>query len=250
MNNTFLYTKRLNGDGSASDLPLEEWKKERKPKWVHFQLSDDLSSDAVMQLSGISELVLTALTVEDSRPRAVEMDGGHLVCLRGVNCNPGEAPEDMVSIRLWINKNMIVSCRHEKVEAIKDITAQFESNSGPCNTEDFLLELCDSLTYRISDTVNQLEDQVDVLEENFLENDMNQLRSTLYITRRKIIHMRRHISPQRESLLRFSQRLLNGLAKRIRCIFWNWWIELSVVLRSWIQLGIAARLFRRNFPFA
>lgn len=46
-----------------------------------------------------------------TRPRVLPLAGGLLVNLRGVNLNPGADPEDMVSVRMWIDAERLISMR-------------------------------------------------------------------------------------------------------------------------------------------
>jgi len=38
-----------------------------------------------------------------------------------MNLNPGTAPEDMVSLRLWVEANRVITFRQHHLMAIKDI---------------------------------------------------------------------------------------------------------------------------------
>jgi zinc transporter len=117
-----------------------------------------------------------------------------------VNLNPGADPEDMVSIRLWIDARRIVSTKRRDMLSVKDITSQLKSGEGPCSTADFLVELVDRLTWRMSDTIENMEDQAAELEANMLEGAHGELRFELASLRRQAITLRRYLSPQRDAL--------------------------------------------------
>lgn len=54
-------------------------------------------------VSYLDENIIDALLVEETRPRVTEFGDAALVILRGVNLNENAEPEDMISIRFWID---------------------------------------------------------------------------------------------------------------------------------------------------
>ena len=61
--------------------------------------------------------------------RAERVDEGVLVVLRGVNTNPGENPEDMVSIRIWIDAHRVISARRRQLLSIVDLAQALEAGT-------------------------------------------------------------------------------------------------------------------------
>lgn len=59
----------------------------------------------------MNPIAAQALLDESTRPRADIYPEGVLLALRGVNFNPGEDPEGIVAIRLWLETNRIISTR-------------------------------------------------------------------------------------------------------------------------------------------
>ena len=52
----------------------------------------------------LDPLIVEALLTEETRHRTAALGGGLLITLRGVNLNPHSDPEDMISIRVWIDE--------------------------------------------------------------------------------------------------------------------------------------------------
>lgn len=193
-----LHCVELDGTGRASKFEPDAWAFKKTARWLHFGLSKDAGGYDSSVVPDICESVWDSLTVKDSRPRFAELEGGILLCLRGVNCNPGEDPEDMVSLRLWTDGTKIISCRHQHVEAVNDILVALEKGEGPATAVDVVIDLCDSITHRINNLVSTLEDHVDELEEDSIEQSGAEIRKKLFSFRSQIIQLRRYISPQRE----------------------------------------------------
>jgi len=195
----------LDGKGAARSLSwdeLEEWKPEDGPLWAHFDYSHSRVQSWIDKDSGLDEIVSAALLTEETRPRTTPVDNGLLIALRGVNLNPNSDPEDMISIRMWVDSHRIISTRRRRILSIQDMTKQLRDGDGPCNTAEVLTGLCDLLVWRMSSIVAQVEERVDELEEEVLTAEGHRLRSDLADTRRQTIMLRRYLGPQRDALAR------------------------------------------------
>ena len=127
---------------------------------------------------------------------------GLLVILRGVNLNPGADPEDMVSIRLWIERTRVISFRRHHLMAVEDLKEALDRGTGPTNAGEFLVALCGALVARVGGVLEELHDALDGLEEEVLSADSHDLRPKLANLRRQAIALRRYLAPQREALSR------------------------------------------------
>jgi zinc transporter len=59
--------------------------------------------------SGLSQITRESLLDQGTRPRNIVSDDGLLLILRGIDCNPGEDPEDMVAIRMLFSEHCIIT---------------------------------------------------------------------------------------------------------------------------------------------
>ena len=125
-----------------------------------------------------------------------------LVILRGVNLNLGAEPEDMVSVRFWLEENRIVTMRHRRVMAVEDLREAIEAGSGPVGPAGFLEELSGRLIARMGDVIADVDDAFDALEDEVLTEQTYELRPKLANIRRKVISLRRYIAPQRDVIAR------------------------------------------------
>jgi len=195
----------LDGKGGASVLSWSEvtcWNPSMGKLWLHFFYADENVQTWMQHNSGLDPLITQALLLEETRPRVAALEDGLLIALRGVNLNPDANPEDMVSIRLWIDENWIVSTHQRTLLSTKDVLTQLQRGKGPKNSAEVLVNLCDSLIWRMSDTVTLLEDRMAELEDDTLTENRSALRFELSSLRRQTITLRRYLSPQREAINR------------------------------------------------
>lgn len=195
----------LDGKGSGSSLDLDSIcsvSDDPRLLWLHFSYTEEKTHRWLKEKSGLEPIVLEALLAEDTRPRCITYSNGLLVILRGVNLNPGADPDDMVSLRVWLEPKRIISIRHRKVMAVDDIRKSLVEGDGPIDIGDFLTRLTRGLAFRIGDVLHRIDDEVDALEDEVLEKGSFEQRGKLSSLRRQIIRIRRYLAPQREVMSR------------------------------------------------
>lgn len=181
----------------------EEWKGDGV-LWVHLLMSEERAQEWLSKESGLDPLVVEALLADETRPRCEPFGEGLIVNLRGVNLNPGADPEDMVSIRLWVDSRVVVSVRLRRLMAVEDIRSEIERGHGPRTTCSFIDELTSRLGDRMWPVIDDLEDRLAEVEDVVLTTKTRQTRTVLATIRQQAIGLRRFIGPQREALARLS----------------------------------------------
>jgi zinc transporter len=194
-------------DGEAAGQPLAPADAPRVLQsetlaWVHLRAQHpDAPGWIVENLSYLDPTIVEALVAEETRPRVTRVGDGLIVILRGINTNKGQEPEDMVSVRLWIDPHRIVSLSLRGVRALEDISAELRLGQGPRDPAEFLTRLSELLNYRIEEFWRGLEEMADDLEEEvLLEQPPVDLRPRLVALRRRSIILRRYLAPQRDAM--------------------------------------------------
>lgn len=203
MGDFLIYAFLLDCQGGSREMSPDEiasWTPEQGLLWLHFDYSKPGTKEWLEQQDYLDDIAIAALTAEDTRPRATTHNGGLLVALRGVNMNPESDPEDMVSIRLWLDPHRVISSRKRKLLSVDDILAALKEGEGPESAAGFLAMLCDRLVWRMAYAIDNAEDRVDELEESVLTMARSKLRRDLSELRRQAISLRRYLAPQREAL--------------------------------------------------
>ncbi|UCD34986.1 MAG: zinc transporter ZntB [Nitrospiraceae bacterium] len=205
----------LNKDGSGHAITWEDVRKftpQQGTLWLHLDYRDERVRQWLAEKSGIDAVTCEALLAEETRPRLVSSNNSLLVILRGVNCNPGADPEDMVSLRMWIDEHRVISMRHRRVMAIHDVHKSIEAGRGPRFPGDFLVMTVNGLVDRMAEVVAAIDDQVDEIEDSVLNAESYEIRPKLARIRRQSISLRRYIAPQRDVLARLQGERLTWLS--------------------------------------
>lgn len=204
----------LDGVGGARFLDrqaLEACQPGQGVLWLHVDLNMEAGQVWITQQSDLDPNTIDALLAEDTRPREMVLNDGLLLILRGVNLNPGQDPEDMVAIRLWMDNQRIISACHRRLLSVQDLVGKIEVGNGPVRTGEFLADLVERLIDRIRGVVAETENLATEIEEAAIADASQERRTELAELRRQVVALRRFLAPQREALSRLHSERLSWL---------------------------------------
>ena len=209
------------GEGGASAIPLSEATRPLTApawSWVHLDHARPEHRRWLLEQSGLSPLSCGALLEEETRPRVLVEQDSMLLILRGVNLNAGAEPDDMISLRCWIEAERVISLRHRRLLAVQDVMQSMRAGAGPRTPADLLVAIAGHLMDRQAGVVDALEDRVDAVEEQMVGGAGYSLRTQIADFRRQAIGLRRYIAPQRDVLSRLVHETMSWLddARRAR----------------------------------
>lgn len=197
-------------DGKGGGIALNPGAENAQPPaeglvWMHFDYKDEAAGRWLRQESGIDPIAVDALLDEDSRPRMVDFPHGLMVILRGVNFNEGSRPEDMVSVRIWLEDNRIITTRRRRVRSPYELYQELLDARGPHDPGDFLVRLAERLDSHIEPVVDTIEDEIEEAEAAYGEAEPKRYGGEFGAMRRKTARLRRYLAPQRDTLERLSR---------------------------------------------
>ncbi|MEM6758590.1 MAG: CorA family divalent cation transporter [Pseudomonadota bacterium] len=205
----------ITADGAAT--ALAETPPTTGYRWLHYDLSEADLAHTLAQI--VPPIVVSALVAPQTRPRCDRFEDGLILNLRGINLNPDGPKDQMVAARAWVTERLVVTVRMRKIFAIDAMRKQIEADNAPPSPLGFVTELTERLMQRARDTVFDLADRVDEMEED-IENDETPLPPELAERRRMAIRLRRYMAPQRDALVALAAvdqlTLDNGLQQRLR----------------------------------
>ncbi|PHZ83554.1 zinc transporter ZntB [Paremcibacter congregatus] len=182
--------------------------KDKHLAWVHLDMKKEGTKPWLeKEISYLDPHIVNALLADETRPRVTEIGDGALIILRGVNLNENADPEDMVSIRLWIDKERIISLQRRPLKAVADMAEKIIQGKGPENAGEFVSQLVSRLFERMEPALLSLDDMTDRVEEEILEGPDVSLRETIINIRKRAIIFRRYMAPQKDAIGHF--RLCN-----------------------------------------
>ena len=134
-----------------------------------------------------------------------------LIALRGVNLEPNSKPENMISIRLYISKNMIISTSRRTLMSIEEIVEDLKKGIGIKSSSEFLVELTNRMIDRIDDVIDEIQDRTDYLEENIMDMKKQDFRTKILNVRRETIILKRYLTPQKDALIKLTSEKISWI---------------------------------------
>jgi zinc transporter len=167
--------------------------------WVYCGPDQDAATRE-LALFNLDHFVIDALTAEETRPRCTVHGDGVILNLRGVNLNEGADPEDMISVRLWVEQGRIIGVWKRPLKAIADLFEAMKRGKAPETPGDFIAKLSLRLSDRAEPIVAELNEEIDALEDGLSDGMLSEARRTLADIRHRATTLRRYMFPQRDAL--------------------------------------------------
>ena len=202
--NGIIHACRINGDGTATMLEgqsISDTAESVDLAWVHLDMNSPKAREWLLsEVDYLDDIIVDALLAEETRPRILEHEDGCMLILKGANFNTNADPEDMISIRMWVDAHRIISVQRRQLKTIGDILQMLKDGHGPQDSGDFIAVLANRLFERMEPVLADLDDRTDNIEERIIEDPDVKERSDISELRKEAIHFKRHILPQREVL--------------------------------------------------
>jgi zinc transporter len=191
----------ISSDGSVSVPKDTRLTGSARYRWWHFDLSDPMLADWCA--SHLPPIPAGALLQPETRPRCDRFEEGLILNLRGINLNQGQPAEQMVSVRMWVADDVIITVRLRRVFALEDLRKQAEADMAPESPAEFLTALVSRLTLRVQEEVMAISKLTEFFEAD-LDDDSTEIPKELPLTRRRVIRLRRYLEPQRTALFKLA----------------------------------------------
>lgn len=188
----------LDGQGGGQPVEPDDFSASR-PAWMHLDFSSSEARSRIEE-QGLESYVVDTLVRQESRPHTVAVGAGLMVILRGINRNAGADPEDMVSIRVWVEHDCMISVRQRPVMAAQKVHAELRNGNGPGSTAELLIAIITRLVDGIADFVDDVEQAMESFEQAVDEGGTREIRGEISALRRQIATVRRFLAPQRDAL--------------------------------------------------
>lgn len=166
-------------------------------RWWHFDLGDPALEPWAR--ANLHEIPAGSLVQGQTRPRCDRFDDGLILNLRGINMNEGQSADEMISIRMYVEDNLVITVRRNRVFALNEIREAALINAAPDSPASFLEILIRKLTTRVQEHIATIDALADHFERD-LEDPDTAMPRELPEKRRSVIRLRRYLGPQRVAL--------------------------------------------------
>ncbi|MFC0205186.1 zinc transporter ZntB [Novosphingobium soli] len=201
-----LFGRVLDGAGGARRIDWDEarhWhpRHEGEILWIHLLRTHPGVEDWLKHHLGIPEPTAELLTGDATRPRAFREGRALVATLRGINFNPGAAPEDMLSLQLWSDGTRVITLRRAPLQTPRLVCNDLDAGEGPVDAGALVTALAEHLIDRMSHAVVDMNAMIDALEDATADTYSDQTFDSIAMIRRQSLALKRHMSPQHEALM-------------------------------------------------
>ena len=166
--------------------------------WVHLRGDTPETADW-LKAQGLSEIVVSALTAVETRPRTEEFADGALINLRGPLEGEATHPDLLASIRMWVSGRRVFSVALARLEAMCDAEGAFIAGKI-LDAGDLVWTIASAITRQLDPDVAEIGDQLDDCEATLDPQRAFAMRSDIARIRARAIVYRRFLHPQRVAL--------------------------------------------------
>ena len=127
--------------------------------WLHMCIHHRETEGFLSSATGLDKLIAAAMVSEDTRSRLRVHGQGVMVLLKAMHLRADGVghPEDMVSMRIWIDERRVITTREEDVDPILELAEDISQGRGPATPGDFLCDLIEVHLAEASEQVEKLE---------------------------------------------------------------------------------------------
>lgn len=192
--------------------------------WRHLAQTNAQARDWVLNKSGIPIGEAKAMMADHARPRCVQTEQGLLFIGRSVNLDPASVPEDVKSIRVWIDQGGIVTVVKRRMRSAETIAQRFGTAETPQSPADVLVQLFAQMIQFIAPVVQELGDQLDDIQDTVIDDNAPTAQiSDLSPLRLRAVSLHRYLAPMYDAAITLcnapqltSSKALKGEASLIK----------------------------------
>ncbi|ATF04041.1 putative zinc transport protein ZntB (plasmid) [Phaeobacter gallaeciensis] len=167
-------------------------------EWLHMCIAHKETSSYLMDTAMLDDLIVDAMVEEDTRSRIRVREDGIMVLLKAmhVQCEDMAKPEDMVSIRIWIDETRVITTREADIDPILELKKRIEADVLPETPGAFLADLIEEHLDEISPHLEILTDQIHHMETMVVKHETEKACPKMARTQSQISGFLRHLAPQ------------------------------------------------------
>lgn len=171
-------------------------------EWLHMCIRHEETSAYLMDEVSLDDLIVDAMMEEDTRSRIRVRDEGIMVLLKAMHLRGEQMarPEDMISMRLWLTPERVISTRQADVDPILEIAMRLKNGAGPGTPGAFLADLVEEHLDEVESQVEMIEDDTALIARMIGDHKLEFACPNMAQTESRISGFLRHLTPQRPVL--------------------------------------------------
>lgn len=236
-----------------------------KSFWVHLDGNNDLVQNWLKNESNIDAQIVEIMLSKQTRARFMPIDKGFLIVLKAINQNPHGSPEDMVSIRIYLEKNRIISVCKKNILLLPNLNKKLSLSNSSISAFEIFIQIANELFLNLEEVIETLGDQIDEIDDHMdiVKGLTDNLVPELSQVRSKTIILKSYLTPQKEVFRELMNVQSDWFEKKSKSLFLNFSEKISlyvenievikeraVVLLDEIRIRNAEKTNRNSYVFS
>lgn len=205
-----IYSCQLDGKGKSFAIKEDGMATVKQPCWLHLDFTNPQTIEWMNTTELLSPLIKSELLKPNQIAKETRFETGILVVLKGVNITPNALPDPIVTFRFFITDNLIISTRHQQIDAIAHLKENLDKGIGPVDVADWLIQISQLISDQVNSSFDNVHNNIIKIEDNVL-NQRTFSYKEIGRVRKQLIVLRRLLSPQRDIFVRISTERISWI---------------------------------------
>lgn len=201
---------QFDGKGNATAIDPNGEATIKQPCWLHLDFAKQETIKWINSTDLLPNFVKRELIRPNQISKETRFDSGILVVLRGVNYTPNELPDPIITFRFYITDNLIISTRHQRIDAITNLKENFDNGIGPVDVADWLIQISELISEQVTLSFDSVHTKIIKLEDLVL-NQRVLSHKEIGRVRKQLIVLRRLLSPQRDIFVKIATERISWI---------------------------------------
>ena len=167
--------------------------------WLHLSFHADAVRRWLREGSGIPEEAVESMLADETRPRCRLWPTGVLFIARGVNLDPASTPEDMISMRAWLEERRLITVVLRRLRSAEDVASRIDAGEAFEGPGEVLVAMLERIGFRMAETVGDIGDALETLRERIIDEEVVVTTSELAALRLRAVTLSRYAVPLRSA---------------------------------------------------
>ena len=205
-----------------------------KSYWLHLDGNHTPVQDWLKNESKIDPHIIEIMLSKQTRARFVAGENGFLIVLKAINQRPHGSPEDMASIRIYVEKNRIITFCLKNVLNFPILDKKLSQNGLSITPFGIMIQIANELFSNLEEVIEALDEEIDKIDEymNTANGLANNLVPSLSQVRSQTIILKSYLTPQKEVLHALMNLQIEWFEKKSKNLFSNFSEKISLYLES------------------
>jgi zinc transporter len=198
---------RLSPNGALGPEALDLLPSTEHPLWFHFNVLDNRARRYLDKIPDLDEETRDMLLGSETRIQARVMEDGFAVILGDLHHDFNLDPEAFGTIRVYVTRRLIVTCRRQRVRSVDRVRREVDSTRDDRNPLDVFTLLLEEIVEGFVALAADLSERVENLQDRILAGHASEQSGALAQIRHVVARFRRHVLANRTMLQPLVRRI-------------------------------------------